>query len=852
MNRDFSRSRAILISNAVFSDDGISDLPAVAGCAPAMESLLTGELCEWPADRVTSLENVGAPPELARSLVGLTKGVQDVLLLYYAGHGLRLPNGQLALALRDTSSDRELVRHTAAVYKDVAEMLRGCPAATKLVILDCCHAELGNRDSFQFQSADIEAEPVDGLYCIWASKELENAKSPVAGGLTYFTEAFLEVVRTGIPGKPAQVTLDQIFVELRARMLRACRPEPARSGIRDANHWPFARNAARAESRDDQDGGSFLEWRDAAEARERAMQARIEELARQLERLQALASSAPSAREQRDIQGSIDSTARQLADTAAEAAGQPAGRQAAPPGWPPEPERRVLAGFDLGTTNSMVAVLTDDGRPTIVRDAEGREATPSLVAFDQKGEVLVGEAARRGRPDRTIRSVKRHMGTDWSVTIDGKKFNPQQISAFILRKLKRDAEAYLGEKITDAVITVPAYFSDAQRQATKEAGTIAGLNVLGLINDPAAAAITCRPKPGMRRRKRTILVFDLGGGTLDVSVVEVRGGAVEVAATRGDSHLGGDDWDDQIVQWLVNDFKSVHGIDLAKDKLALPRLREAAERAKAELSIHTETVIDRPYICHGPDGPLHLETRLTRAEFQRMTSGLIDRCKARLERVVNDVSGKVAVIDDCLLVGASAQMPAVVDLVKSVTGKESTWSENVYPPVAAGACQWAGVARSESPDLMLLDVASLSLGIETKGGVFTKVIERNTTIPVKRREIFTTADDNQRSILIRVFQGERELAAYNESIGVFELDGLVPAPRGVPQIEVSFEIDADGMVHVSAVDLITGKPQSVKVTGGSALPQDALQRMTRDAEQYAEAGPKRRQGPKSTRQHSGG
>jgi len=503
-------------------------------------------------------------------------------------------------------------------------------------------------------------------------------------------------------------------------------------------------------------------------------------------------------------------------------------------------------GIDLGTTNSVVATL-EGGEPTVIPNAEGARTTPSVVALSKTGEVLVGEVAKRQavtNPDRTMRSVKRHMGEgSWRFRPDGKEFSPQQVSAFILQKLKRDAEAYLGDQVTQAVITVPAYFDDAQRQATKEAGEVAGLEVLRIINEPTAASLAYSLD---KESDETILVFDLGGGTFDVSLLDIGEGVIEVQSTSGDMHLGGDDWDQRVVDWLLTTFKNNHGIDLSNDKMAMQRLREAAEKAKIELSSTLETTINLPFITATPDGPLHMEQRLTRGEFERMTSDLVERLRGPFDKAVTDWKAKtqksLTDIHHVVLVGGSTRMPMVVEFVKQLTGgKEPHKGVNPDEVVAVGAALQAGVLKGEVKDILLLDVTPLSLGIETKGGVMTKLIERNTTIPTRRSEVFTTADDGQSEVDVKVFQGEREMTYGNKLLGNFQLVGIPPAPRGVPQVEVTFDIDANGIVNVSAKDRGTGKEQSMTITGGTALPKDDIDRMVREAEQYAEEDRRRRE-----------
>ncbi|GII55155.1 hypothetical protein Pth03_35440 [Planotetraspora thailandica] len=633
-------------------------------------------------------------------------------------------------------------------YSDVSHLIRQRRCSNAVVILDCCYSGMahGMSDLNSFIDTQISST---NAYTMTSSAR--NALSLALPGErnTVFTGQLLSTLRGGISSEQEYLSLADVTQAVRLNLVRRGMPEPRSSQTDNGDRIGLVRN-----------------------------------------RLWTGRPARPSA-------------------APAQVAGSRTREHAPPP--PPRKTGRAV-GIDLGTTNSVVSIL-EDGEPTVIANAQGSRTTPSVVAFAKNGEVLVGEVAKRQavtNVDRTVRSVKREMGTDWTVEIDGKKFTPQQISAFILQKLKQDAEAYLGEEITDAVITVPAYFDDAQRQATKEAGRIAGLNVLRIINEPTSAALAYGLGDD---EEQTVLVFDLGGGTFDVSLLEMGDGVVEVKATSGDNNLGGDDWDQRLVGELVARFTAAHGVDLSKDKMALQRLREAAELAKIALSESSRTTVSLPYVTAARGGPLHLEETVTRAQFERITTDLLERCRGPFRQVIADAGIKVSDIDHVVLVGGSTRMPAVSDLVRELTGgKKANRGVNPDEVVAVGAALQAGVLTGDVTDVLLLDVIPVSLGLETKGGVFTKIIERNTTIPHRRSEIFTTAEDNQASILVSVFQGEREIAAYNKKLATFELTGIPPAPQGVPQIEVTFDIDPNGVLGVFAKDLGTGREQSLIVT----------------------------------------
>ncbi len=748
----------------------------------------------------------------------------DLLLLHLSCHGRIDSLGHLSFIVSDTELDYIAASGISATF--VSDLMERSSSKHIVMMLDCCYSGAFARDMRPRAEVPVVnvVEPLSGrgrvlitsATALQVSYENEQ-RSRGKDEPSIFTSAVIEGIRDGSADLNGDGHVDsrELYVFVRERVaLREPRQTPTESNRVDGTIY-LTRNPKSL--RPEPISGLEADlWEAMLSKKIWLRQGAIYEV----ERLLSTRGVAGVA-EQAAVEAAFFLTHDADEDIALRAARLVTAertRESATVTTQPEdsssaPMPRFLGavGIDLGTTNSVVAVL-EGGEPTVIANAEGSRTTPSVVAFAKNGEVLVGEVANRqavANVDRTIRSVKRQMGTDWSVAIDGKKFNAQEISAFILQKLKRDAEAYLGETVTDAVITVPAYFDSAQRRATQEAAEIAGLKTLRVINEASLAPLDYHLH---RPDEATLLMFDLGGGSLSISLVEVGEGVVEVKATSGDNHLGGDDWDQRIVDWLVENFKNSYGIDLSNDKMALLRLRETAEKTKIELSSSTESQINLPYITHSEQGPLHLDTKLTRAEFQKMTSDLLDRCKSPFQQVIKDAGISVAAINHVVLVGGSTRMPAVVDLVKDLTGgKEPNKGVNPDEVVAVGACLRAGVLKGEVKDVLLLDVTALSLGIETKGGIFTKLIERNTTIPTKRSEIFTTADDNQSSLQIQVFQGEREIAAYNKKLGTVTLDGIAPAPNGVPQIEVTFDIYDDGIVNVSAKDLGSGSQESVSL-----------------------------------------
>jgi molecular chaperone DnaK len=795
---DSGRSRVVLVGTATYTADrSLKDLPSVLSNLTDLVSALSQPVHGWfTEEHCTVVRDPARAEDVGGRLAEIAPQAEDLLLVYYAGHGLLDSRGNLYLGLSHTR--RDLLRYTAMPFDGVREIVADSPARNRVVILDCCFSGRAI-DVMAPDDVVMDQTQITGSYTLTATASGVAALAPSGERNTAFTGQLLRLLREGDPRAPQELTLDHVYRSLYRGLRSRGLPEPRRQGTDTVEDLVLARNLGYRPPSDRRRG-------EGAESGGRLIVADAEQLGHDGDPGGAAHRYAEISRLLASLYGA-DSPNVRSADASVAHWGRRAPRNTT---GPRRPVGRSV-GIDFGTTNSVICAL-EGGESTVITNAEGARTTPSVVAFAKNGEVIVGEVAKRQavtNPDRTVRSVKQHLGGDWKVTVDGREYGAPQIAALVLQKLKRDAEVYLGEQVTDAVLTVPAHYGDAQRQAVKEAGEMAGLNVLRIVNEPTAAALAYGLEEDAGQR--LVLVFGLGGGTFDVSVLEIGDGVVEVKATSGDNHLGGEDWDQRIVDDLVRRFRADHDVDLSRHQMAAQRLREAAEKAKIELSFATRTTINLPYIAPSADGPLHLEERLTRAQFQRLTADLLERCKTPFRTALRDAETDVSRIDHVVLVGGATRMPAVVDLVKELTGGKRT-KRGVNPDevVAVGAALQATVLNGEVTHAVVLDVTPQSLGIETKGGVMTKLIERNTPIPAKRSEIFTTADDNQSSIEIRVFRGEHEFTAHNEKIGTFELTGLPPAPRGVPQIEVTFEIDAENVVHVSATDLATGRAQRIQ------------------------------------------